>query len=81
MPHAGPGPVPAPTPPCRVMALCNLAASPFLLAFLAIYFFMKNAEQFYHHPSSVGEWLGSAGWLGGCGGWVGGQAGGSKSAG
>lgn len=39
----------------RVMALCNLAAAPFLLVFLLIYFFMKNAEKFYHHPSSVGR--------------------------
>jgi len=37
------------------MAALNLAASPFLLVFLIIYFFMKNAEKFYHHPSSVGE--------------------------
>jgi hypothetical protein len=34
--------------------VCNLAVSPFLLVFLLIYFFMKNAEKFYHHPSSVG---------------------------
>lgn len=42
-------------PPCtRVMALLNLAASPFMLLFLLIYFFMKNAERFYHHPSTIG---------------------------
>ena len=69
-PHPFPHTSLPPPPPRRVMALCNLAASPFLLAFLAIYFFMKNAEQFYHHPSSVGEWVARpvgwvAGWLAG----------------
>ena len=60
---------PTPPTPClgahthRVMAVCNLLASPFLLVFLLTYFFMKNAEQFYHHPSSVGAWVG--GWVSG----------------
>ncbi|KAI3424722.1 hypothetical protein D9Q98_008111 [Chlorella vulgaris] len=48
----------------RVMAVCNLVVSPFLLVFLLIYFFMKNAEKFYHHPSSVGarRWSPLATW-------------------
>ena len=37
------------------MAVLNLLASPFMLLFLLIYFFMKNAERFYHHPSTLGE--------------------------
>ncbi|XP_075264030.1 uncharacterized protein LOC142355895 [Convolutriloba macropyga] len=37
----------------RLMALVNLLVSPFLMAFLIIHFFMRNAEKFYHHPSSV----------------------------
>jgi len=39
----------------RGAALANLAAAPFLLLFLLIYFFMKNAERFYNHP---GAWWG-----------------------
>ena len=34
----------------RLMALVNLLVSPFLMAFLIIHFFMRNAEKFYHHP-------------------------------
>lgn len=45
----------------RVMAGLNLLMSPFLLAFLLMYFFMKKAEQFYHHPSSLGGWQGAWG--------------------
>eukprot|EP00873_Tetraselmis_striata_P025309 jgi/Tetstr1/445573/TSEL_033346.t1 len=37
----------------RVLAAINLLVSPFLMAFLLIYFFMRNAEKFYHHPSLV----------------------------
>uniref|UniRef100_A0A061R0H4 Autophagy-related protein 9 n=2 Tax=Tetraselmis sp. GSL018 TaxID=582737 RepID=A0A061R0H4_9CHLO len=37
----------------QAMAVVNLLISPFLVAFLVIYFFMRNAEKFYHHPSSV----------------------------
>lgn len=36
----------------RAVALMNLVVSPFLMAFLVIYFFMRNAEKFYHHPRS-----------------------------
>lgn len=48
----------------RTMALANLVISPFLLLFLLIYFFMKNAEKFYHHPGSLGSrrWSGLAKW-------------------
>jgi len=46
------------------MALCNLLVSPFLMVFLLIYFFLRNAEKFYHHPSSIGarRWSGLAFW-------------------
>lgn len=46
------------------MAICNLLVSPFLMVFLLIYFFMRNAEKFYHHPSSIGarRWSGLAFW-------------------
>lgn len=48
----------------RRMALCNLLVSPFLMVFLLIYFFLRNAEKFYHHPSSIGarRWSGLAFW-------------------
>ncbi|KAL3162518.1 hypothetical protein ABBQ32_010175 [Trebouxia sp. C0010 RCD-2024] len=48
----------------RRMAICNLLVSPFLMLFLLIYFFMRNAEKFYHHPSSIGarRWSGLAYW-------------------
>lgn len=34
------------------------------MLFLLIYFFMRNAEKFYHHPSSIGarRWSGLAYW-------------------
>jgi autophagy-related protein 9 len=38
----------------RMMAILNAVLSPFLLVFLVIYFFMKNAEALYHHPSMMG---------------------------
>lgn len=38
----------------RTLALVNAIISPFLLVFLVIYFFMKNAEALYHHPSTIG---------------------------
>lgn len=48
----------------RRMAICNLLVSPFVMLFLLIYFFMRNAEKFYHHPSSIGarRWSGLAYW-------------------
>lgn len=48
----------------RRMAVLNLLLAPFLLVFLVIYFFMRNAEQFYNHPSSVGarRWSSLASW-------------------
>lgn len=39
----------------KTMAVINACFSPFLLVFLVIYFFMKNAEAFYHHPSTLGN--------------------------
>lgn len=46
------------------MALVNLLLSPFLIAFLLIYFFLRNGEAFYHHPSSLGarRWSALAKW-------------------
>lgn len=46
------------------MALANLLLSPFLIAFLLIYFFLRNGEAFYHHPSSLGarRWSALAKW-------------------
>ena len=48
----------------RRMALVNLVLSPFLIAFLLIYFFLRHAEAFYHHPSSAGarRWSALAKW-------------------
>ncbi|KAG7667053.1 hypothetical protein Ndes2526B_g04460 [Nannochloris sp. 'desiccata'] len=48
----------------RVMAVVNAIFSPFLFVFLVIYFFMKNAEALYHHPSSLGarRWSPAARW-------------------
>lgn len=48
----------------RIMAIVNAIFSPFLLIFLVIYFFMKNAEALYHHPSSIGarRWSPAARW-------------------
>ncbi|KAK2076101.1 hypothetical protein QBZ16_001437 [Prototheca wickerhamii] len=48
----------------RWVAALNLALSPFLLAFLFMYFFMKKAEEMYHHPSSLGAryWTPLAKW-------------------
>ena len=46
------------------MAWANLALAPFLIVFLAIRLFLRNAEQLYHHPSSVGarRWSPLARW-------------------
>jgi autophagy-related protein 9 len=38
----------------RFMAVANVLVSPFLMVFLLIYFFLRNAENVYHRPSSVG---------------------------
>ena len=48
----------------RAMAIVNACLSPFVLVFLVTYFFMKNAEALYHHPSSIGarRWSPSARW-------------------
>lgn len=49
---------------CRLMAVVNLLLAPFVLVFLLIYFFMRNAEKFYHQPSSAGSrrWSSLAAW-------------------
>ncbi len=49
---------------CRRVAVANLLLAPFLLVFLLIYFFMRNAEKFYHQPSSAGarRWSSLAAW-------------------
>lgn len=46
------------------MALVNFLLSPFLIAFLLIYFFLRNGEAFYHRPSSLGarRWSALAKW-------------------
>jgi hypothetical protein len=48
----------------RRMAVANLLLAPFLLAFLLIYFFMRNAERLYHQPSAAGarRWSPLAAW-------------------
>lgn len=50
--------------PRRRVAIANLLLAPFLLVFLIIYFFMRNAEKFYHQPSSAGarRWSSLAAW-------------------
>jgi len=49
---------------CRIMAILNLVVAPFVLVFLLIYFFMRNAEKFYHQPGSAGarRWSALAAW-------------------
>lgn len=49
----------------RLAALLNLAVSPFLAVFLCIFYFLRNAEHFYHHPGSAGarRWSPLAHWL------------------
>ncbi len=51
-------------PLSRLMAVVNLLLAPFVLVFLLIYFFMRNAEKFYHQPSSAGSrrWSSLAAW-------------------
>lgn len=46
------------------MAVANAVLAPFLLAFLLIYFFMRNAERLYHQPSAAGarRWSPLAHW-------------------
>mmetsp|Transcript_9788 Transcript_9788/g.16809 ORF Transcript_9788/g.16809 Transcript_9788/m.16809 type:complete len:717 (+) Transcript_9788:381-2531(+) len=48
----------------RFMAICNIIVSPFLMVFMLIYFFLRNAESIYHHPSSIGtrNWSALAEW-------------------
>ena len=46
------------------MALANVVLAPFLLIFLLMFFFMRNAERFYHQPSTAGarRWSSLAAW-------------------
>lgn len=48
----------------RRLAVLNLVMSPFLTVFMVLYFFLRNAERLYHHPSAVGarRWSAVARW-------------------
>ena len=48
----------------RRLAVLNLVMSPFLTVFMVLYFFLRNAERLYHHPSAVGarRWSAEARW-------------------
>eukprot|EP00736_Rhodelphis_marinus_P002412 Rmarinus@m.3997 len=48
-----------------VMGFVNLFLSPFLIIFMLVYFIMRNAEQFYHQPTSMGmrQWTPYAKWV------------------
>ena len=47
-----------------MVALLMLFLSPFLLIFTFIFFFLRNAEQFYNHPGTAGlrRWSNLACW-------------------
>ncbi|KAI5078776.1 hypothetical protein GOP47_0006447 [Adiantum capillus-veneris] len=51
----------------RLMAvgLAMLLLSPFLVIFMFVYFFLRHAEEFYHHPSSATSrrWSNLARWM------------------
>ena len=49
---------------CRRLAVVELLLSPFLTLFVALHFFMRNAERVYHQPSHAGarRWSGEARW-------------------
>lgn len=49
----------------RTMAVANALLSPFLAVFMLLFFFLRNAERLYHHPSAVGarRWSPVARWL------------------
>lgn len=51
----------------RLMAvgLAMLLLSPFLIIFMFVYFFLRHAEEFYHHPSSATSrrWSNLARWI------------------
>ena len=48
----------------RLLAVVNLLLSPFLVVWMVLYLFLRNAERIYHHPSSVGarSWSTEARW-------------------
>ena len=39
----------------RVLAVVNLALSPFVAAFLVVFFLLHHVERFYHDPGSAGQ--------------------------
>ena len=39
----------------RVLGIMNLCFSPFVLIFMITFFFLRNAEDFYHQPGSIGQ--------------------------
>ena len=39
----------------RILGVMNLCLSPFVLLFTITFFFLRNAEDFYHHPGSIGQ--------------------------
>jgi autophagy-related protein 9 len=48
----------------RMVGVGMALVSPFLVVFMLMYFFMRNAEQFYHQPGTVGSrrWSNLAKW-------------------
>jgi hypothetical protein len=44
----------------RAAAVLNAVLSPFLLVFLLLFFFLRNAERFYHHPGAIQTAMSSA---------------------
>lgn len=49
---------------CRLIAIAQLLLTPFIAVYMGLYYFMRNAERVYHHPSAVGarRWSGEARW-------------------
>ena len=39
----------------RILGIMNLCLSPFVLIFMITFFFLRNAETFYHQPGSIGQ--------------------------
>eukprot|EP00735_Rhodelphis_limneticus_P008705 TRINITY_DN2204_c0_g1::TRINITY_DN2204_c0_g1_i1::g.6795::m.6795 TRINITY_DN2204_c0_g1::TRINITY_DN2204_c0_g1_i1::g.6795 ORF type:complete len:643 (-),score=90.70,sp/Q8RUS5/ATG9_ARATH/39.49/7e-154,APG9/PF04109.11/8.2e-128,DUF4231/PF14015.1/1.3e+04,DUF4231/PF14015.1/0.033 TRINITY_DN2204_c0_g1_i1:613-2541(-) len=48
-----------------VLGFVNLFLSPFLIIFMVVYFIMRNAEQFYSKPTTIGarQWTPYSRWL------------------
>ncbi|MCO5613542.1 hypothetical protein L7F22_067819 [Adiantum nelumboides] len=49
----------------KTVGLAMLLLSPFLVIFMFVYFFLRHAEEFYHHPSSATSrrWSNLARWI------------------